>query len=111
MLTSGPIRVSGSKGLPCFMPPAFLASASANWSCIFCSTKSRVPAQHTCPAQKKTPRSAPCTAASVSASLNTMFGDLPPSSRDTRFSVSEVSRWISLPTSVEPVKAILSTIG
>src|SRR5438093_1534851 len=105
------MRVSGSRPGPCFMSAAVLASLSANWSCIFCSTKRRVPAQHTCPAQKKTPSNAPCTAASGSASLKTMLGDLPPSSSDTRLSVDAVSRWISFPTSVEPVKAILSTMG
>src|SRR5207249_11895378 len=106
-LTSGPMRVSGSRPGPCFISAAVLASLSANSSCIFCSTKRRVPAQHTWPAQKKTPSSAPCTAASGSASLKTMLGDLPPSSSDTRLSVDAVSRWISFPTSVEPVKAIL----
>src|SRR2546429_96275 len=105
------MRVSGSRPGPCFIPAAVLASLSANSSCIFCSTKRRVPAQHTCPAQKKTPSNAPCTAASESASLKTMLGDLPPSSSDTRLSVDAVSRWISFPTSVEPVKAILSTMG
>jgi len=36
----------------------------------------------------KTPKSAPSTAASQSASAKKMLGDLPPSSRLTRFSVS-----------------------
>jgi hypothetical protein len=38
-----------------------------------------------------------------------MFAALPPSSRVRRVSVPASSRWIALPTSVEPVKAILST--
>ena len=40
-----------------------------------------------------------------------MTGDLPPSSSDTRFSVSVAALLMSLPTSVEPVKATLSTPG
>ena len=47
----------------------------------------------------------------MSASANTMLGDLPPSSSDRRLSVPAASRMICLPTSVEPVKAILSTRG
>ncbi len=40
-----------------------------------------------------------------------MTGDLPPSSSDTRFSVSVAALLIAFPTSVEPVNAILSTPG
>jgi len=40
-----------------------------------------------------------------------MFGDLPPSSSVTRFSVSAAPRMISLPTAVDPVNAILSIPG
>ena len=38
-----------------------------------------------------------------------MFGDFPPSSSDTRARFPDASCMISLPTSVEPVNAILST--
>ena len=38
-----------------------------------------------------------------------MFAAFPPSSSVRRFPVPASSRWIDLPTSVEPVKAILST--
>src|SRR5215212_2068186 len=40
-----------------------------------------------------------------------MFGDLPPSSRETFFSVFVARAMIDFPTSVEPVKAIASTPG
>ena len=53
----------------------------------------------------------PRTARLMSASSKTMFGDLPPSSSDTRFSVSAQPRMIALPTAVEPVKVILSMPG
>ncbi len=40
-----------------------------------------------------------------------MFGDLPPSSRVTFLRFPAAACTISLPTSVDPVKATLSTIG
>jgi hypothetical protein len=40
-----------------------------------------------------------------------MLGDLPPSSSETRFTLPADARMIFWPTSVEPVKAILSTPG
>src|SRR5215471_17682279 len=58
-----------------------------------------------------TPNSAPSTAASQSASAKKMFGDLPPSSSVTRFSVSAADFTIILPTAALPVNAILSTPG
>ena len=54
---------------------------------------------------------APRTAASRSASGNTMLGDFPPSSSVMRFSVSAEPRMISLPVDVSPVNAILSMPG
>ena len=55
--------------------------------------------------------SAPSTAASRSASSNTMNGALPPSSSDTFFTVPAHCSISFLPTSVEPVKVNLRTIG
>src|SRR5437762_3281679 len=57
------------------------------------------------------PVKAPFVAASMSASGRMMFGDLPPSSSVTRFSARPALAPISRPTSVEPVKASLSTSG
>src|SRR5216117_2631750 len=57
------------------------------------------------------PVEAPRTATSRSASANTMFGDLPPSSSVSFLSGSAESFIRCLPTSVEPVKLILSTPG
>ena len=54
---------------------------------------------------------APCTAASRSASSNTMKGALPPSSSDTFLIVAAHCAISFLPTSVEPVKVSLRTIG
>jgi hypothetical protein len=47
-------------------------------------------------------------AASRSASASTTFADLPPSSSVNRFRLPAAARWISRPTSVEPVKETLS---
>ena len=69
----------------------------------------RLPAEQTSPWLMKTPKSAPSTAASKSASAKKMLGDLPPSSRLTFFRVSAAERMMTLPTSTLPVKAILST--
>ena len=48
---------------------------------------------------------------SRSASANTMFGLLPPSSSETFFTLPEASRMISWPVVVSPVKATLPTPG
>src|SRR3989442_191348 len=71
----------------------------------------RLPAEQTSPWLKKTPKSAPSTAGSKSASAKKMFGDLPPSSSVTFFNVAAAARMIVLPTSALPVNAILSTSG
>src|SRR5438045_1946496 len=57
------------------------------------------------------PAVAPLSAASRSASANTMFGDLPPSSSVSFFIVSAAVFIRCLPTSVEPVNEILSMPG
>ena len=55
------------------------------------------------------PLTIPSTAWSSAQSSKTMFAALPPSSSVSRLPVPASSRWIALPTSVEPVNAILST--
>ena len=80
-------------------------------SYIFFGTNRRDPAEHTCPWLNITPESAPGIARDKSASGKIMFGDLPPSSKVTRFKDSDACRIICLPTGVEPVNAILSTSG
>jgi hypothetical protein len=54
---------------------------------------------------------APATAASRSASSKTMKGALPPSSSETFFTVAAHCAISSLPTSVDPVKESLRTVG
>ena len=69
-----------------------------------------LPAQQHWPWLKYRPKCEPSTAASRSASAKTMFGLLPPSSNVTRFSSTRAAAcMMSLPVSVEPVNATLST--
>jgi hypothetical protein len=73
--------------------------------------KSRDPAQQHCPWLKKIALAAPAIAASRSASARMIAGDLPPNSNDTFLRFPAAAWTISLPTSVEPVNATLSTSG
>ena len=57
------------------------------------------------------PLTIPSTAWSSAQSSKTMFAALPPSSSVSFLPVPASRRWIALPTSVEPVNAILSTSG
>ncbi len=63
------------------------------------------------PVAANTPAMTPLAAASRSASGNTTCADLPPSSRVTRVRFSAAALAMSLPTMVEPVKAILLMPG
>src|SRR5205085_7985809 len=63
------------------------------------------------PAFPNTAIGAEDAAASSSASPNTRFGDLPPSSSVTRLIVCAAAAAIERPTSVEPVNAIFATSG
>ena len=53
----------------------------------------------------------PSTAWSIGASSKTMLAALPPSSIVIRLSLPATERMMTLPTSVEPVKAILAAVG
>ena len=91
-----------------------LACSATPWvtsSKALFSTYSRDPAEQTWPWLKKIALAAPGIARSMSASANTTFGDLPPSSSVTFFRLPLAASMIRLPTAVEPVKAILSTSG
>jgi hypothetical protein len=74
-------------------------------------TSTRDPAQHTWPWLKKMPLTIPSTAWSSGASSKMTLAALPPSSRVSFLPVPASERWMSLPTSVEPVKATLPTPG
>ena len=68
-------------------------------------------AQQSWPALPNTALGAAVAAFSRSASANTMFADLPPSSSVTRLIVSGRAGRMRRPTSVEPVNAIFATSG
>src|SRR5215469_955466 len=75
-------------------------------------TYRREPAQQHWPWLKKMALAAPGIAAFRSASGKMILGDLPPSSRVIFFRLlAPEALTISLPTSVEPVNATLSTSG
>ena len=57
------------------------------------------------------PLTMPSTAWSIGASSKMTLAALPPSSSVSRLPVPASDRWMALPTSVEPVKATLSTPG
>src|ERR1700730_11182366 len=64
-----------------------------------------------CPALRYFDAIAPLTAASISASSKTMNGALPPNSSESFLTVPAHCCISKLPTSVEPVKVSLRTIG
>ena len=82
--TIAPMSIALSSGEPTrsvLIRSRILAiSGSAMLSCI----SSRDPAQHTCPWLNQMPSTSPSTTLSRSASSNTMNGDLPPNSSDSR---------------------------
>ena len=73
-----------------------------------CSSR-REPAQQTWPWLNQIASTTPSMAPSISASSKTMKGDFPPSSRVSDLPDPAVCARMSLPTSEEPVNAILST--
>ena len=71
----------------------------------------REPAQHTWPWLNQIASTTPSITLSISASSKTINGDFPPSSSDNFLPLPAVARRIILPTSVEPVNAILAISG
>src|SRR5688500_11571001 len=74
-------------------------------------TYNREPAVQDWPWLKKMPSNAAAATTAGSASGSTMCGDFPPSSSETFFMLPVAAVVICRPTSVEPVKATLSTPG
>src|SRR5688572_30938229 len=67
-LTCGPCVVLGSNGSPTLVFLTFASIFSTNWSCTFCSTNKRDPAQQHWPWLKNSAKCEPWTAWSMSAS-------------------------------------------
>ena len=108
---SGPIWVRSSAGSPTRRPVTAGSSRDRNSSMAERSTRMRERAQQSWPALPNTAMGAAAAAAARSASAKTTLADLPPSSRVTRLMVPAAPAMMPRPTSVEPVKAILSTSG
>ncbi|KPC50734.1 hypothetical protein WG78_16810 [Amantichitinum ursilacus] len=108
---SGPCVTPSSTPLPTFS--AFTASASfcANASYTPACTNKRLAHTQVWPLLRYLEPMAPCTAASRSASSNTINGALPPSSIDIFLMVGALCSISLAPTSVLPVKVILRTMG
>ena len=106
-----PMSVFLSSGSPSRRVPRRRFSRSTTRSVTDSCTSSRDPAQHTWPWLKKIPLTIPSTVWSIGASSKTMLAALPPSSRVRCLPVPARAMRICLPTSVEPVKATLSTPG
>ena len=77
-------------------------ATSSSWAWRW--TSSRDPAEQVCPAFWKMALATPCTVRSRSASANTMFGDLPPSSMTTGTTLSAAIFATAMPTDTDPVK-------
>ena len=109
--TMAPMSTDLSSGSPtrrlCMRRRSFARNFGAMPSC----TRMREPAQQTWPWLNQMASTTPSTAASRSASSCTMKGDFPPSSSDSFLAEPAVALRMMRPTSVEPVKAILSTCG
>ena len=85
--------------------------ASTNPSYAGRSTKIRLRAQQSWPVFANTAHIERSTQVSMSASANTTFADLPPSSSETRVMLRAASAMIADPISVEPVNPTLETRG
>ena len=109
--TNGPISVDESIPGPTLIWSAIFEIPSVTLSKTFSCANNLEPAQQHCPWLKNMAEAAPAIAASISASGKIIVGDLPPNSNETFLRLPAAAFVINLPTSVEPVKATLSTWG
>src|SRR5450759_1353740 len=110
-LISGPVVTPASLPLPTLSVFTFSASFAAKASYTFSCTRMRLAQTQVWPLLRYLEIIAPSTAASRSASSNTMKGALPPSSIEVFFTVLAHCAISFLPISVEPVKVSLRTSG
>src|SRR5258706_10158237 len=71
----------------------------------------REPAMQVCPVAAKIPDTAPLSASSMTASSNTMLGDLPPSSSPTFLKPRAAVSAMILPVVSDPVNVIFAVSG
>src|SRR5262249_25777748 len=98
---SGPISTSGEVGSPTATPLTAASNSAMNRSYTGRCTRIRDRAQQSCPALSKTAYGAVAAARSRSASANTMFALLPPSSRVTRFTCAAQAAITDCPTETD----------
>ena len=107
-----PMSVVSSSGSPIFKAASFSLSFARKDSTIERWRNSRDPAVHDWPWRViRIPAITPSTVLSSSASGKTRAGLLPPSSSDTGTMRSAAACMMLLPTSVDPVKDSLRTMG
>src|ERR1700744_4329201 len=110
-LATGPICVPSAKGSPTLMDSAAALAICVASSCLALGTNMRDGALQDWP-ELDIMFFTPCEAAFFrSASSSTMFGDLPPNSCATRFTVSAAALATAIPARVEPVNDIMSMPG
>ena len=110
-VASGPTCAPVASGRSSFRRRARSATRASTRSWTLRSTNRREPATHDCPVPSKMPSATDATAASMSASANTMWGDLPPSSRATGISFSAAMAAMRRPLPVPPVNDTHFTPG
>ena len=86
-------------------------TCSITSSAFVSGTSSRLVIAQPWPAWEQMVKLATIAARPRSASSRTMYADLPPSSRNTFFTVSLAAAMMRRPTAVEPVKLTMSTRG
>src|SRR6516165_4486702 len=107
----GPIMFSGSAGSPYFTSASIARATSTTSSWRARGTTSRDVIAHPWPECEMTAYAQNIAAVVTSPSSSITNADLPPSSRNTRFSVSLAAAMILRPTGVEPVNEMTSTSG
>src|SRR5690606_3381150 len=103
LLINGPICTPSSRPFPTFKEATAVVNRDANASKTASATKKRFTATQVCPAFRNLANIAPSTAASKSASSNTIKGALPPNSNDSFFTWVADCFINSFPTAVDPV--------
>src|SRR5215831_3061591 len=100
--TRGPTWVSDFAGSPRISFRVVATNFSRKGSYMLFSTNNRLRAQQSWPVLAKTLMGDDSAARAQSESAKTIFGDLPPSSSETRLRSFDASRMILRPISVEP---------
>src|SRR5947209_8422302 len=108
---TGPQTVPGLSGSPGSIEPMVPAAIATASSYLARGTTSRVVIAHPWPACIDAVNAATEQAPFKSASSSTTNADLPPSSRNTFFSVTAASLITARPVAVEPVNETMSTRG